>query len=155
MIPAGMPVSRIASRSARSACERGQVREHARVEHGQQPGQLGLGDVLGELACRAAARPRFHRSFCAHRHDDLVEQRVAEPGDLGVRAGPLVAVVVAEAALLAVGRRPHADDRIRAPSRRSGRLPSRVSWLIGTWMAMRVHVERLQRVDAGHGRQSG
>ena len=58
MSPLGMPVSRIASRSARSAVSAGQVREHARVEHGQQLGQLGLGDVLGELRSprRATAR---------------------------------------------------------------------------------------------------
>ena len=46
-MPAGMPVSRIASRSARAVpdCgELGEVREHARVERREQPGQLGVGD---------------------------------------------------------------------------------------------------------------
>ena len=51
-MPAGMPVSRIAARSARGLArgvQLGQVREHARVEHGQQPGQFGLGHVRREL----------------------------------------------------------------------------------------------------------
>ena len=47
-IPAGIPVSRIASRSARGLPgrdQRGQVREHARVQDGQQRGELRVGDV--------------------------------------------------------------------------------------------------------------
>ena len=40
--------------------ERGEVREHARVEHRQQLGQLGLGDVLGELGVAGVGSIRFH-----------------------------------------------------------------------------------------------
>ena len=47
MTPVGMPVRRMATRSARFGVPRvvgGQVRERARVEHGQELGQLGVGE---------------------------------------------------------------------------------------------------------------
>ena len=62
MRPAGMPVSRMASRSARSAVSAGQVGEDAGIQDRQQPRQLGLGHEAGELASRSGPT-LFQRSF--------------------------------------------------------------------------------------------
>ena len=43
--------------------ERVEVREHARVEHWQQPGELGLGDVVVELLVAERASAAFQQSF--------------------------------------------------------------------------------------------
>ena len=92
--------------------QRVQVSEDTRVERGQQRGQLRLLDEPGEpLVLRG--RQRVPQVLLGHRHDDLVEQRVAEPGDLGEGAGGGVrGDLVAEHPHLLAGRgRPHPDRR--------------------------------------------
>ena len=131
-----MPVSRIAARSARSACggETGQVREHPRVQLREQFGQLGVDHVFGELGVPAGFQP-VPSVLVAHRHDDLVEQRVREPGHLGERPGPMSAV---SSWYLAFCRCADAQTPITEarPMGSVGALPLRVNLLIGTWIAM-------------------
>ena len=65
--------------------ERGQVREHARVQHRQQRCELGALNELGEVRVVGWTRC-VPLVLAAHRHDDLVEQRVARaarPGRTG------------------------------------------------------------------------
>ena len=131
-----MPVSRIASRSARSAVERVEVREHARVQHRQQLGQLAAGRRTWRTPrrCAAAAVPVV---LLPHRHEHLVEQRVAEPGHLHVRARLVVHRCRRPGAPRpsAGGRRPTRRSPTPAPSGRSG-VAVAVSWPIGTWSAI-------------------
>ena len=85
----------------------------------------------------------------AHRDDDLVDQRVAQPGDLCPRpdgeSGAGRRIEVAE--LLAAGRGPHADDGVGIGDVRRGRA-------VGREVADRnldgdgVDVGRGERVDA-------
>ena len=65
--------------------ERRQVGEHAGVQHRQQRGQLGPGEVLAELGVVGRAG-LFHPSFMLDRDEHLVDERVAQPRHLGVRA---------------------------------------------------------------------
>ena len=76
-MPAGSPVSRMATRSARAALSPREVGEHPRVQRRQQPGQLRMLDVLEKLLV-LGGRQRVPAVLVAHRHDDLVEQRVAQ-----------------------------------------------------------------------------
>ena len=73
--------------------ERRQVGEHAGVEHREQRRQLGAGDVLAELGVVARSRP-VPPVLQPDRDEHLVDQRVAEPRDLGerTRAGRRVLV---------------------------------------------------------------
>src|SRR6266704_2281584 len=73
MMPAGMPVSRMASRSAR--------------------GQAGVGDVGGEPLV-VGGRQRVPLVLVAERDQDLVDQRVAEPRHLAERPAVDVLAVV-------------------------------------------------------------
>ena len=90
----------------------GQIREYAGVEDRQQPGQLGVGDIAGELLV-VRGRLMVPVVLAAHRHDHLVEQRVAQPGDLRPRpvAVPLAGVVIEDARPLPACGRPHPDYR--------------------------------------------
>ena len=64
-MPAGRPVSRIATRSARSLVSAAEVREHAGVEDRQQAGQLGLGRRTAGSRCRRFGSVPFHSSLRA------------------------------------------------------------------------------------------
>ena len=64
-MPAGIPVSRIATRSSRGAGERFEVREHSRVEDRQQLRQFRVLHVLQELNFFAAGSCAFHSSLRA------------------------------------------------------------------------------------------
>ena len=111
----------------------GEVREHAGIEHGQQLGQLGPSHVLRVVLVPVRGR-RVPAVLATHRHDDLVEERVAETRDLHERSDAHIFVVVAHERLLAVGRCPDADGRV-ARHYVGGLVALRVSRLIGTWMA--------------------
>ena len=124
--PAGMPVSRTASRSARSAVvQRRQVGEDAGVQHRQQPRQLGLGHEAGELVVPVGT-DAVPPVLLGHRDDDLVEQRVAEPRTPGSRGRRCATRSCGRGTprLLAVGRAPHADGGLARPSGRVGTCPS-------------------------------
>ncbi len=62
-MPGGIPVSRIATRSARGAVSLARFGNTLRVEHRQQPGELGVLDV-GANASSPAGCSAFQRSFC-------------------------------------------------------------------------------------------
>ena len=134
--PAGIPVSRIALQVGAWLRVRRQVREHAGVEHRQQPGQLRLVDVLREGRVDRR-RPGVPHVLLGHRHDDLVEQRVAEPGDLlaGPVADVLAGLAVEDPRLAPARRRPDTDDRAGLITS-VGLLPLQVSSEIGTWIAI-------------------
>ena len=92
--------------------ERRQVREDARIQHRQQRCELGTLDEPDEV--RVVGRTRcVPLVLAAHRHDDLVEQRVAQPRDLDERADAGVVVNLPDENLLPAGRRIHADRCLR------------------------------------------
>ena len=88
-----------------------------------------------------------------HRDDDLVEQRVAEPGDLLPRTGP-------RSACRSSGPGPCSSAGWPTRTRRSptsasmtsvGFLPSRVRSVLGTWIAMVCTFRPWSAVDARRG----
>ena len=105
-----------------------------RVEHRQQPGQLGVVDVLREQRV-ALGSPGVPHVLVGHRGDDLVEQRVAQPRDLLPRpvTDVLALGLVEHPRLAPAGRRPDADDGVRACAGPGGMPPCRLSSEIGTW----------------------
>jgi len=110
------------------ACRTGTVQ---RGQLGNTPGtkpaavpQFGMGDVVRELLV-GRRRQRVPQSFLAHRVDDLVEQRVAEPRHLPPR--PAVRVPAWSASHIM------ADWRYAASTRDVG-WPCVVTAEIGTWM---------------------
>ncbi len=132
---------------------RGQAGEDARVEHGQQGGELGPGDPVrvGPVPARRCVVPRV---LAGHRDEHLVEQGVAQSGHLRhaalahVPVGPLVE----DPDLGPAGRGPHPDHGVRVHDvgrRRAGggQLPDR------HLQHDAVDVDLGQGVDAGHGRR--
>jgi hypothetical protein len=79
-----------------------------RVEHREQGGELRPAHEVGELLV-VGGLLGVPPVLEGHRHDDLVEQRVAQPGDLREGSGAAVRVVVANEILLPAGRRVDAD----------------------------------------------
>ena len=151
--PSGMPVSRIAARSARglpdatSAC---QVRERARVEHRAAASRARGAARRRRTGCRSNGESLVPVVLALHRDEHLVEQRVAETRHLRPRPDvrrvvPVVAALVVEVHALTRCRRPHADHRERLL-----RVGRRVA--VGRQQRHRdlqrdrVHVEILRRV---------
>ena len=129
--------------------ERRQVREDPRVQDGQQVGQARVGDVGRELLV-VGRRLGVPEVLLAHRDEDLVDQRVAQPGDLGVRAAVDVqgAVDVVDPGALAAGGRPDADRRLRVVH--AGRLVAALGEVGDRHLdGDRVDVEVRRRVHPG------
>ena len=162
MMPAGMPVSRIATRSARG-------RRSAPARFGNTPGystgssfgELGLLHVLRELASSARVG-RVPSSFwpigtMTSLNSGLPSRETCDP-----RADLALAVVAVRR-----GRRTRGPLRAagaRAPRRRAppssfvasvGIDPSLVSCAIGTWIAIVCTLSVRERVDAHRRRRSG
>ena len=126
--PDGIPVSRIATRSARSA---GQHRRGSGTRPGTAPAAAvaSSGCFTYCANCLVAARVgRVPQVLLAERDDHLVEQRVAEPRDLHPRADlrcplslrmPIGLVEPSSTGRLAARAAPDAEHRLRA--RRVGR----------------------------------
>src|SRR6185437_11926264 len=81
-------------------------------------GELGVRDVLGEVLVVGRGQ-RVPLVLARHRHQDLVEQGVAEPGDLRVGAELVVVagLVLAYQGLAPAGGGPHYDHGARIVDR--------------------------------------
>ena len=135
--PAGMPVSRIASQVGPRLRVRRQVREHPRVQHRQQLRPAPAWSTYFVEPRVLPRRPGVPLVLLGHRDQHLVDQRVAEPGDLlpGPVADVLALPAVPDLRLLrlAVDQTPMTDF---ADIGSVGLEPSRVSSRIGTWIAI-------------------
>ena len=151
---AGMPVRRMAARSARRAWCRRPGGGRRRGRGPEQSGQSRGGHVLGELAVvdREVGVPVV---LFGQGDQQLVEQRVGQTGNLYVRSGvqvPALAVVVEEAGGLATGRGPDTDDSMGVGDARwcpTAGGEGGDGYLEGE----RVDIEGVGGVDAGHAGQ--
>ena len=118
--------------------QRGEVREHAGVQHREQLRELRAARRTWRTCLSLRRRQRVPLVLLAHRHDDLVEQRVAQARDLDPRArlGALVVGVVEQPRLAPARGAPDARARPCAAIGSDGTEPSRVSFLIGTRIAI-------------------
>ena len=144
-----MPVSRIATRSARFACQRREVREHARVEHRQQLRELRAARRTSRTACRRPACSAFHLSFWAI--GTMTSLNSGLPSRETWTHGPDSARSSLAGSSSRVLRRlaaPQTPITAFGAIGSVGTEPSRVSWLDRHLDRDRVHVERRRRVDA-------
>ncbi len=148
MMPPGMPVSRIARRSARSALNAARFGNTPGVQHRQELGRARGGRRTARSPCPSRDRVAFHWSFLAHRHDHLVERA-------GCRGGTPARTVrrctsLPSSRTSAFWRCADAQTPIdRAGRHRVGRRRAVASEAADRHLDRdRVHVERAQRVDA-------
>ena len=144
---AGIPVSRIASRSARgffAASSAARCGNTPGYRTGSSPASSGWVTYCGEPLV-VGGRQRVPPVLLPERDQDLVEQRVAQPRYLPERpAGHVLAVVrVPQRDPLTAGRGPHADGRVPLPGHRRDRHLDRD----------RMHVQVVGGVHPGRGRQ--
>ena len=136
-IPAGIPVSRIATRSARSCSSRCAAR------FGNTPGYRSGSSVPSSGLLTYWAKSASWSGWRAvplvlagDRNDHLVEQRVAEARHLHERAGHWCLAVVAEGWPCGGAPTPRRRSSRSSPAGRSARCRQRVRRLIGTWIAI-------------------